>query len=294
MVQMTFTPRISRPRGLFITDLDGTLLDGQRRISVVHWSALADLRQQGFVVAAATGRSIHSWDLLLERLGLAAEDVRKLLDYVIVSTGAGILETLNGRLLRTLHLELDQVEAAVSLLDRLKLDYMVHRAIPDTAQFLYCQHSNDNPDFSRRLQLYSTYATPISQNHLQEYGAVTQILVIVPGLTGHEMAARLAELLPLCSVIKATSPLDGESMWIEIFHRQVSKSGAAAWLAAHCGIARAEVCAVGNDYNDEDLLAWAGRAYVVANAPEVLRRRFPTVAANEHGGVAEAAARWLA
>jgi HAD superfamily hydrolase (TIGR01484 family) len=291
---MKLTPSLSMARGLFITDLDGTLLDDQRQISAANWSALADLRQHGVVVAAATGRSIHSWELLLQRLGLSLEDVVKILDYVIVSTGAGILETLNGRLLRSLHLELDQVEAAVSLLDHLKLDYMVHRAIPDTAQFLFRQHSGENPDFSRRLHLYATYATPFAGEELRKYGAVTQILVIVPGATGHEMAARLAELLPLCSVVKATSPLDGESMWIEIFHRQVSKSGAAAWLAAHCGIAREEVCAVGNDYNDEDLLAWAGWAFVVANAPESLRRRFPTVVANEHGGVAEAAARWLA
>jgi hypothetical protein len=281
-------------RGLFITDLDGTLLNGQRRIPADHWSSLVDLRQKGCVVAAATGRSIHSWRLLVQRLGLAADDVRQLLDYVIFSTGAGILETSNGRLLRALHLQLDQVEAAVSLLDHLKLDYMVHRSIPDTAQFLFRQHSGENPDFSSRLRLYATYATPIAGERLQEYGAVTQILVIVPGETGHEMAKRIAELLPLCSVIKATSPLDGESMWIEIFHRDVSKSRAAAWLASHCSIAREEVCAVGNDYNDEDLLDWAGRAFVVANAPESLRRRFPTVADNEHGGVAEAAARWLA
>ena len=81
---------------------------------------------------------------------------------------------------------------------------------------------------------------------------------------------------------------------IEIFAPEVSKSGAAAWLAASCGIAREEVCAVGNDYNDEDLLSWAGRAYVVGNAPPALRSRFVTVADNDHGGVAEAAARWLA
>lgn len=291
---MTFTPGISRSRGLFITDLDGTLLDSRQRISVVHWSALADLRRQGCVVAAATGRSIHSWNLLMKKLDLAEEKVKHILDYIIVSTGAGVLASSDGRVLRSLHLESDQVEAVVSLLDHLKLDYMVHRAIPDTAQFLFRQHSGENPDFTRRLKLYATHATPFAGEELRKYGAVTQILVIVPGASGHEMAARLAELLPLCSVVKATSPLDGESMWIEIFHRQVSKSAAAAWLADHCCIAREEVCAVGNDYNDEDLLAWSGWAFVVANAPESLRRRFPTVAANEHGGVAEAAARWLA
>lgn len=279
---------------MFISDIDGTLLTSKRQIAAVDLEALANLRRHGVLVVLATGRSAYSFARWLQGPGSLCCTRSLPADYLIFSTGAGILETLNGRLLRSLHLELDQVEAAVSLLDRLKLDYMVHRAIPDTAHFLYRQHSGGNTDFTRRLQLYSTYAHPYDGERLQEYGAVTQILVIASGATGHEMAACLAELLPLCSVVKATSPLDGESMWIEIFHRQVSKSGAAAWLAAHCGIAREEVCAVGNDYNDEDLLAWAGRAYVVANAPEVLRRRFPTVAANEYGGVAEAAARWLA
>lgn len=279
---------------MFISDIDGTLLTSKKQIATVDLESLDNLRRHGVLVVLATGRSAYSFARWLQGPGSLCCPRSLPVDYLIFSTGAGISAIDDGRLLRSLHLELDQVEAAVSLLDRLKLDYMVHRAIPDTAQFLYCQHSGENPDFARRLQLYATYATPFAVEKLGEYGAVTQILVIVPGATGHEMAARLAKLLPLCSVVKATSPLDGESMWIEIFHRQVSKSGAAAWLAAHCGIAREEVCAVGNDYNDEDLLAWAGWAFVVANAPESLRRRFPTVAASEHGGVAEAAARWLA
>jgi hydroxymethylpyrimidine pyrophosphatase-like HAD family hydrolase len=51
---------------------------------------------------------------------------------------------------------------------------------------------------------------------------------------------------------------------------------------------------VGNDYNDLDLLGWSATRFVVANAPRELRARFPTVASNNDGGVAEAADRWLA
>jgi len=51
---------------------------------------------------------------------------------------------------------------------------------------------------------------------------------------------------------------------------------------------------VGNDYNDLDLLEWAGKSYVVENAPTDLKARFPAVASNNHGGVAEAAKSLLA
>jgi hydroxymethylpyrimidine pyrophosphatase-like HAD family hydrolase len=51
---------------------------------------------------------------------------------------------------------------------------------------------------------------------------------------------------------------------------------------------------VGNDYNDLDLLEWAGSSFVVANAPPDLTDRFPTVASNDDCGVAEAITRWLA
>ena len=69
-----------------------------------------------------------------------------------------------------------------------------------------------------------------------------------------------------------------------MFSREVSKSPAAAWLAARHGIPRGGVCAVGNDYNDRDLLEWAGASYVVANAAAVLSARHDDVAASGHCG----------
>ncbi len=55
-------------------------------------------------------------------------------------------------------------------------------------------------------------------------------------------------------------------------------------------MARAEVVAVGNDYNDRDLLEWAEHAYVVANAAPPLKARYRVVASNDAQGFAEAVA----
>jgi hydroxymethylpyrimidine pyrophosphatase-like HAD family hydrolase len=66
-------------------------------------------------------------------------------------------------------------------------------------------------------------------------------------------------------------------MWIEAFAPGVSKSQAAAWIARTCGIAREDAWAIGNDYNDWDLLRWAGRAAVIQDAPETMRAEFRPV-----------------
>ena len=103
----------------------------------------------------------------------------------------------------------------------------------------------------------------------------------------------IANNLESLSVIRTTSPIDGKSTWIEIFPSSVSKSQAAEWLRLKCNIPRTRVMAVGNDYNDLDLLKWAHRSYVVGNAPNDLKSRFQIVAVNTQNGFSEAVSHWI-
>ena len=279
---------------LFITDLDGTLLNDVRTVSPKDLAALTRMRRAGTLVALATGRSNHSLAMLMEKLGCAGPAGSMPVDYIIFSTGAGVMDYPGGRILRSVSLAQEDVLLISSVLDQLRLDYMIHRPVPDTAHFLYSQYNRGNQDFLRRLQIYRSFATPLSQARLCGFGGATEVLCIVAHDKGHEIAARLAEIFKNFSVIKATSPLDGRSLWIEIFAPSVSKSKTAEWLVEELAIEREMVCAVGNDYNDQDLLHWAGKSFVVANSPSVLRDHFPVVASNNNGGVGEAAAWWLA
>jgi hydroxymethylpyrimidine pyrophosphatase-like HAD family hydrolase len=96
------------------------------------------------------------------------------------------------------------------------------------------------------------------------------------------------------SVIRTTSPLDGATTWIEVFPAGVCKSAAARWLFETRAPLGSLSLAVGNDYNDLDLLDWADLARVVAGAPEELRVRFGSVASNDEGGFTEAVSAALA
>lgn len=89
-------------------------------------------------------------------------------------------------------------------------------------------------------------------------------------------------------VVRTTSPLNGRRTWAEIFPASVSKSAAVAELAEMHGVSQHDTVAIGNDFNDLDMLRWAGKGCVVANAPHELRREFESSHATcGEGGVAE-------
>lgn len=280
-------------RGLFVVDLDGTLLTGEHIIAEKDLQSLRRLRSMGYSVAVATGRSNYSFYRLVDQLGFSASEEVLPVDFVIFSTGAGIMDFLGNTLLRSFSLSFQDVCSTVDYLQSSGLDFMVHRPVPDTKFFVYSQNSDNNPDFTRRLEMYGEFASEISRQALVDFSGATEILCIVPAKRGHDVAGALAKALSRYSVIKATSPLDGRSIWIEIFAPTVSKSKAVKWITKNLGIKRDKVCAVGNDYNDEDLLRWAGKSFIVANGPASMKAVFQNVASNDCCGVSEAANRWI-
>lgn len=271
---------MKRRPGLLVTDLDGTLLGPDRRLRDGDRAALSRLGRDGWRRAIATGRSLHSFGLVAGQ--------RFPVDYVVFSSGAGVYDVRDRRLLRAHALTGAQAAAAARVLRALDVDFMAHRPIPDNHHFRYRRSGRPNPDFDVRIDRYRRFGAPLAGDP----GPSAQLLAVVPVDRAAPSSEQVADLLPDLTVIRTTSPLDHRSTWIEIFPRHVSKSQAAAWLAARHGIPRGRVCAVGNDYNDGDLLAWAGRSYVVANAAPELRARYDVVAAAGGCGVAEAIGRW--
>ena len=264
--------------GFVVTDLDGTLLDSRRQLGALDRATLLELGARGIVRVVATGRSLFSAERVL------SADFP--IDFLVFSSGAGILRWPARQLLEVQHMS---AASALSLARRLRergLDFMLHRAIPDNHQFFTHRSGRPNPDFEQRARLYAAHAQPL-ELPLRVDLPMCQALVIEPppGPGCYpELAAELADF----SVIRATSPLDGASTWIEVFPAGVSKAAAARWLLRSLGREHTSSLAVGNDYNDLALLDWADFACVVRNAPAELRSRYRTVACNDDGGFSDA------
>ena len=273
-----------------VTDFDGTLLDDHKKISSKNFSALADLKQRNVIVVIATGRSLESFGRAIAAMAPEVSFQTLPVDYVVFSTGAGILRVADQKIIYAQSIHRKDIQKIAGYFDDNRTDYMIHKAIPETDHLLYKSFGRENPDFDMRLSLYSTYANALSV-FSDQFESATQVLAILAEHKGAETVARVRQHLEEFSVIPATSPLDHQSLWIEVFHKKVSKSATTAWLCRRLNVMQTCVAAIGNDYNDRDLLDWAGTGYVVDNAPDELKRKFKTAASNNDSGFHDALVR---
>jgi len=82
--------------------------------------------------------------------------------------------------------------------------------------------------FYYRNELYSQYAKPL-ENPEAEFGKACQFLIISKHNSGvHE---KVKQMFPGYHVERTTSPLDGKSIWTEIFPRGISKGSGSLFLA---------------------------------------------------------------
>jgi hypothetical protein len=273
-------------RGMFVTDLDGTLLRSDRSLAPRDLEALELLGEEGIARVIATGRMPYSFRRLMGGRRLPV-------DYLILSTGTGIVDYPRDEILLSRGLTPEATAEVCGTMIDLDLDFFVQDEFPENHRSWYRSTGRDNPDFYHRLSFYHEWAT-VYRGPEPGWGRPSQIVAVVPAAAGVRLYDRVAGLLGSdFSVVRTTSPLDGESMWIEIFPAGVSKASAASWLASVLGIGHGGTAAVGNDYNDGDLLAWAGSSYVVANAPDGFSPGSTAVAANDECGVAMAVEHWL-
>jgi hydroxymethylpyrimidine pyrophosphatase-like HAD family hydrolase len=233
-----------------------------RDVQVLH-----ELGAAGVVRAIATGRALTT------ARKVVGDDFP--IDYLIFSSGAGILDWHSQSLLVSHEIRSEAAAHAIRVFVAHDLDFMIHAPIPDQHVFRFHRTGKSNPDFERRLARYAADGRVLDCS--DAIGPASQLLAVSPTGDPEEPFETLRRELPGLSVIRATSPLDGRSMWIEAFAPAVSKSQAAAWIAVRHSIARDNAFAIGNDYNDWDLLQWAGEAAVVQDAPAAMRAEFAPV-----------------
>ncbi|MBD3278201.1 MAG: HAD-IIB family hydrolase [Candidatus Aegiribacteria sp.] len=273
------------PFGIFATDMDGTLLPPGRDFQEKDIKALEHLGSIGVVRVIATGRSPFSFMRMMGKKRLPV-------DYLVLSSGAGIQDYRTGKYLRHWVMDAESSKKAVECLRKLDLDFCLQEEIPNNHAFTYWYCSRANPDLESRIALYSEHSRPMEENEV--IGPSTQIVAVVPVERSGNVLEKVRLLLgDSHSVLRTTSPLDGESLWIEIFPKGVSKSQGVQWIASRYGLTGKDAAAVGNDYNDHDLLEWAADSYVVEDSPEHLVSSFTEVPSVYNGGVAEAVRRWL-
>jgi Cof subfamily protein (haloacid dehalogenase superfamily) len=267
-------------KGMVLTDLDGTLLDSEKIVSQTNLDALHNLGKNNFVRVAATGRSIYTSSQVLHP--------NFPIDYLIFSTGAGILNWKTKEVIHSNSLTTKEITEVHAFLQTQEANFVIHHEIPQNHHFTYFKNSAEESEFEKRIGFYKNFATAGKKLELE---TATSFLIIIKD--GHKLLEELRNKFNWLSIIRTTSPFDHKTMWIEMFPNSVSKGHTAEWLCDKLNICPKRTMSIGNDYNDLAMLEWTANSFIVNNAPEDLKQKFSPVRENDKDGFAHAVEIWL-
>jgi hydroxymethylpyrimidine pyrophosphatase-like HAD family hydrolase len=281
--------------GLWLTDFDGTIKPHGPKapVSPADLTALKQLGAAGWVRAVVTGRSLFSFATAWEP-GLE-------LDWLIFSSGIGLCPWGAfgpGAILEARNFTPPEAESALRAALDLNFGFFAYLPPPDGHHFYYLEPPSQIPyGFKKRLQIFMAQSRPFPADFFDRVPAdrplLSQLLLMIPEAEADQTEAELARQLPRLSRLDSASPFNDGCRWLELLPPGVSKGQASAALAERLGLGREKTVALGNDQNDRDLLDWAGRSFVVQDAPPDLLARHQSIAPAGQGGLAEAAAQVL-
>jgi len=267
--------------------MDGTLLPTfAQKISERTALALKAAQDAGVTVAIATGRRTNYTVPLLEGLGLRA-------DTPLITSNGAVVRTLGGETIDRCHMEARVARALCGLLrgfgavvftfDRpgrgelvLENLEMTHGRIS-----LWVEANRNAIEVVTPLE----DALPDGQDPIQ--GMVTGTLA---NMRLAEKALKASEWAADCECVCTEYPARDLSI-LDLLPPGVSKGWALARLASRLGVDRRETMAIGDNWNDVDMLEWAGQGVIMGNAAQELRtmakmRGWKQAPPNDQDGVA--------
>ena len=273
-------------------DLDGTLLDSEKRLSEANRDALARAAAKGVLIVPTTGRFF----------GMMPPAVRDLpfVRYAITINGAQVYDRETDTAIVRDEIPLDMALGVMEVLDRYDVIYDCYRQNWGWMTEALQEKAADYATNEHYLKMVREFRKPVPElkAHLRETAAdgdVQKIMLFAPNRErstaidclrklSDELAARFPE-------IKVTS-----STWnnLELNISSAHKGNALKRFAEHLGFSLENCMAFGDGMNDFTMVKAAGLGVAMANAePEVKRVAKWIAPSNDENGVAAGLAKLL-
>lgn len=272
---------------LLAVDLDGTLLSTKRRVSEQDLAALAAAKSAGVAIAIVTGRRFPALLPYVEPLAIDP--------LIVANSGAIVKASRKGPVLRRRLLDLETALAVLELADAHGMEPVVHDGPEGEGHLILREAARDQPTMARYLN--QSLPQPLWVARIELARAPVQI-----GFTGkvetirlfeRRLAGELARRGARVHFARTEYPLE-ELALLDVLAPDATKSEGLRFLCEHFEISLAETMAVGDNWNDLDMLEAAGLGVVMANAaPELRALGFSVTASNDEAGVARAIERYL-
>lgn len=262
---------------LIAIDIDGTLLDPERKITPEVKQAIAEAKAAGVKVVITTGRPLMGVHDILEELELTEYS-----DYVITYNGA-LVQRATGEefIMETLEAEdvLD-IDATAR-----KIGVHMHAI---TKKGIY----TSNRDIGKyTIHEASLVNMPLYFRQPEEIAAleVAKVMMIdEPEVLDNAIAYLPFEFFERYNMVKSTP------FYLEFMNKKASKGNAVLHLAKKLFLDVDELMAIGDQENDRSMLEAVGNPVVMGNGKEELKKIAKYVTkSNAESGVAHAINEWV-
>ncbi len=256
---------------LVAMDLDDTLLDSRLQISDHTTVMLRRVVDRGIRITLATGRMFRSARRYAVQLGM---DVP-----LITYQGALVKNAVSGEVLYHRKVPGDMIQPVIDAARAAGYHYQVYfddnlymECLTPEGQ-AYAELAGVPPMVDKDLPNRLTYEEP------------TKIIIINENLPAlQQMEMQLQQRFSGQLYITRSKP-----HYLEFMNQEATKGRALQAVSEYFAIDRQDVMAIGDSYNDIDMLKWAGVGVAVGNAPpEVKKYADYVTASNDEDGVAAA------
>jgi Cof subfamily protein (haloacid dehalogenase superfamily) len=256
---------------LVAIDLDDTLLDSGLKISDSCLQVIRQVQQKGILVTLATGRMYPSALTYARQLKV---DVP-----LITYQGALVKNSLSEEILYYRPLSPQPATEIIDFFRQTGVHY--HSYLEDQI----CMEA-----LTREGRYYAKIAgiEPVLVDDLMDIGSSGKAMKIMAVTEDKELLGDMErELKDKYGDSLNITP--SKPIFLEIMAREANKADALRVVAAHYQIEQNEVMAIGDSYNDIEMIEWAGVGVAMGNAREDVKKAADFVTrSNDKEGVAEA------
>ncbi|MGH9514875.1 MAG: Cof-type HAD-IIB family hydrolase [Terriglobales bacterium] len=269
------------PIRLIAVDIDGTLLNSQFRISEKDLEALRRANQRGIEVILVTGRR-HAFALpIAQQLGF---------DLWLISSNGAVTRSLQGE---AFHRDLLPATTCLKLCAAMQQfrGNMVVTFDKESEGALVLERMDELTSSIRhwleKNMQYIEFVVPIENALVADpvqamfCGPISQMQAVVRAIESSQIKDQI-------TVVRTEYPARDLCI-VDVLNRGCSKGHALERWANYRGIPREQVMAIGDNFNDLEMLAFAGAPFIMGNACEELKSRgWPVTGCNDDNGVAAA------
>jgi len=279
-------------------DLDGTLLNSRGELSERNFEAIAAARKLGVRVALVTGRRFRDARPLALQLGL---------DVPVISHNGAL--TKHARTLETVSAQLLPLAAAREVL-RIGRETGADALLSDDPQgagvLVYDHLSDDNAALAKYIAWARRIHGPEAEEAVRRVSSLEDYLDHAPvhiSFSGSlarmkRVEERLLQELATSVKVLCTIYPKMDFALVDVLHPAVSKGEGVRAAAEEQGIMHDEVMAIGDNFNDLEMLQYAGTGVLMGNADPSLRALLEdfgcqTTATNDEDGVSLAIEKFI-